>query len=232
MAPDTLILAGGLYHPAEESGPALAEILAGIGWRGETVEDVEAGLARLAAGEFNRLVVACLAFTMRQHEKYAPHRQRFALSLSEAGRAAIRGYLATGRGLLAIHTAPICFDDWPEWPRLLGMGWNWGVSHHPPLAPLTARAVNGHPICRDLPDFAVSDEIYSALEAAPWMTPFLEARHADMAEWRPVGQAGEQGGSRRAWCGLGHDRASLMEPTHRRLIQRAAQWVWHERPTA
>jgi len=223
--PRNLILAGGVYHPPEECGAPLVAILAGAGLDSEVVCDVEDGLARLAAGEFDRLTIACLRWSMTQNEKYAPHRAEWALSLSDAGRAAIRDYVASGRGLLAIHTAPISFDDWAEWPALLGVSWRWGVSHHPPLAPATARPLADHPVTRGMAPFTVADEIYSALDVQPWMTPLVEARHADMAEWRPVVFAGETGGCRRAWCGLGHDSTSLANPEHQALIRRAARWV-------
>lgn len=222
-----LLLIGGVYHPFEESAPALAAVLEPLGWRSDICFDIEAGLARLAAGEFDQLTVACLRWTMIQNEKYAPFRQEFALSLSPAGRAAIRDYVAAGNGLLGIHGAPISFDDWPEWPGLLGIGWRWGISHHPPYCAAEVRMAGDHPITHGLPGFNVSDEIYSALDVAPFMAPLAEARHADM-DWRPVAFAGEKDGARRAWCGLGHDAASLAEPTHGRLIRRAAQWVRRE----
>lgn len=220
-----LILAGGLYHPLEECGLPLSAILAGVGLESEVTADVEGGLARLASGQFDRLTIACLRWSMTQNEKYAPHRADWALSLSPAGRAAIRDYVASGRGLLAIHTAPICFDDWAEWPALLGIGWRWGVSHHPPLAPLTARPIAAHPITSGMAPFMVTDEIYSALDVQPWMLPLVDARHADMTDGRPVVFAGEDNGCRRVWCGLGHDAQSLSNPEHRALIQRAARWI-------
>jgi hypothetical protein len=220
-----LVLAGGVYHPVEETGMPLVGILRDADLDSEVTADVEGGLARLARGEFERLTVACLRWTMTQNEKYEPFRSEWALSLSEAGRASIRDYVASGRGLLAIHTAPISFDDWPEWPKLLGIGWRWGVSHHPPYAPAQMRRIAEHPITAGMQPFAVVDEIYSALDVEPWMQPIAEARHADMLEWQPVVFAGEHAGCRRAYCGFGHDAASLSHPEHRAMIVRAARWV-------
>jgi uncharacterized protein len=230
--PRNLILAGGIYHPAAESGPALADMLGEIGWDSEVVVDVEAGLKRLAAGAFQRLTVACLRFTMTQHEKYAPFRAEWAMSLSAAGRETLTRWVAAGNGVLGIHTAPICFDDWEGWGEVLGVTWRWGVSHHPPLGLISARPVGDHPIVAGAKPFAATDEVYTALEVQPWMTPLMEARRALPAEgageWRPVGLAGEHGRARRAWCGLGHDAASLNQPENRRIIQRAARWVARE----
>jgi type 1 glutamine amidotransferase len=106
--------------------------------------------------------------------------------------------------------------------------WIWGVSHHPPLGPVAARPTDKHAIVGGVPAFNVIDEVYTELETQAWMTPFLEARADGTAEWRPVGLAGEHSGARRAWCGLGHDAASLGQPENRRIIQRAARWVARE----
>ena len=223
-----LILAGGPYHPVAETGVPLAAILREAGMDSEVTADVEAGLARLARGEFERLTVACVRWTLTQSERYAPFRAEWALSLSPAGRAAVGDYVASGRGLLALHGAPISFDDWPDWPKLLGVGWRWGVSHHPPCAPAELRSAAEHPITAGLQPFTVRDEIYSALDVEPWMRPLAEARHPEMQEWRPVVFAGERDGCRRAWCGFGHDAASLSNPAHRALIVRAGRWVANE----
>jgi type 1 glutamine amidotransferase len=223
-----LILAGGIYHPVDETGAPLVGILRDAGMDSSVTADIEDGLSRLARGEFECLTVACVRWTMTQNEKYAPFRAEWALSLSASGRAAIRDYVASGRGLLAIHGAPISFDDWPQWPQLLGVGWRWGVSHHPSYAPAQMRKTADHPITQGMEAFTVADEIYSALDVAPWMHPVAEARHEGMAEWRPVVFAGEHDGCRRAYCGFGHDAASLSNPTHRTLIARAARWVVRE----
>lgn len=221
-----LILVGGVYHPFEETGPALAGILNGIGWYSEVSFDIEAGLEALSKGAFDQLTFTALRWTMTQNEKYAPFREQWALSLSDGGKAAIRNYIAAGKGLLGIHAAPISFDDWLQWGDLLGLSWQWGTSYHPPHAPASVRMSPAkHPVSDGVPAFEVSDEIYSDLVVRPWMKPLFEARHADMTEWRTVGLAGEKDGARRAWCGLGHDAASLANPAHQKLIRRAAQWV-------
>jgi type 1 glutamine amidotransferase len=223
-----LILAGGPSHPVAETGDPLVAILRDAGMESEVTRDVETGLARLARGEFERLTVVCLRWTMMQLERFAPLRAEWALSLSAAGRSAIRDYVASGRGLLALHGAPISFDDWPEWAYLLGVAWRWGVSHHPPCAPAELRPAAEHPITAGMQAFTVRDEIYSALEVEPWMQPLAEARHAGIEEWRPVVFAGEQDGCRRAYCGFGHDAASLSHPAYRALVARAARWVARE----
>lgn len=223
-----LLLVGGVGHPFDETGPELARILEGVGWQSEVCFDIEGGLERLSRGEFDQLTVACLRWTMTQHEKYAPLREQWAFSLSSRGRDIVRTYLAHQNGLLGIHGAAISFDDWPEWGTLLGVSWRWGTSYHPPLAEATVRMTGvSHPITAGAQSFTVSDELYSALDVQPWMQPLFEARHTGTDEWRPVGFAGERDGARRAYWGLGHDLASLANPIHQQTIQRAARWLQH-----
>ena len=157
-------------------------------------------------------------------DRYAPFRDDWALSLSARGREAIADYLASGRGLLAIHAAPISFDDWPAWAGLLGVGWRWGVSHHPPFGPAEIRPARAHPITDGMEPFETADEIYSGLDVADWMVPLAEGRTPETA-WTPVVYAGERDGARRAWCGIGHCAASFAHPGYAAMIARAARWV-------
>jgi type 1 glutamine amidotransferase len=222
-----LILAGGYGHPVEETGAPLVPILKAAGLESVATGDIEGGLERLAAGEFDRLTVACLRFSMTQNEKYAPFRAEWGFSLSERGRGIIRDHVASGRGLLAIHGAPISFDTWPEWSDLLGVGWRWGISTHPPFGAAEMRPRADHPITRGMKPFQVEDEIYTGLSVEPWMTPVAEGRTPD-TPWQPVVYAGEKDGARRAWCGFGHCAASFANPEHAAMIVRAAKWVARE----
>jgi uncharacterized protein len=222
----TLVLAGGLYHPWEDAAPPLADALADAGLEAHVCPDVGAGLARLAAGEFELLVVDCLRWSMTQNEKYAPHREALAFAPSPAEQQALRDYVARGRGLLGVHAAPISFDTMADWPDLLGVGWAWGRSYHPPCAPAQARVLHGTPVTAGGAGFEATDEIYSQMTVAPWMQPFMEACHPGVTEWRPVGFWGEDGGTRRVYCGLGHDGASRRDPVHRRILADAARWAF------
>ena len=109
-----LIIHGGIYHPFAESAAALADALAECGIASDATEDVEGGLARLAAGGYDLLTVHALRWRMLDHEKYAPFRAQYAMTLSAAGRAAIQGFVAAGGAVLALHTAAICFGMEPS----------------------------------------------------------------------------------------------------------------------
>ncbi len=222
-----LILTGGVFHPFDTAAPALAKLLAAHGIESTISEDIEGGLGRVARGEFDLLTVYALRWTMTQHEKYAPHRARWALSLSASGREAILAHLRRGRGLFGLHTASICFDDWPGWRNVLGGAWVWGRSGHPPYGPATAEIERtDHPLTRGLGGFAIDDEIYGNQDLAADVVPLMRAAAGDRAAgWHPVLWARQAEGGRVAFDALGHDAASLEHPTHRRIVARAALWA-------
>ena len=221
-----LILTGGIFHPFDESAPALARLLALYGIESTITEDIEDGLARLAAGGFELLTIYALRWRMLDNEKYQPHRARWGLSLSQAGRDAITAHVDSGRGLLGIHTAAICFDDWPGWGKLLGGAWRWGRSSHPPLGNATVRIDDAaHPITRALPGFTTIDEVYGGLDLEPDVQPLMHATAGGEAGWQPMLWAREVGRGRVAFDALGHDAAALTHDTHRRILARAALWT-------
>jgi type 1 glutamine amidotransferase len=224
-----LILAGGIGHPFETAAPALAAILDDVGIACDVTFDIEAGLAALAKGGYDLVTVYALRWRMLGNEKYAPHRAQWAFSLSDTGRQTLTGFVRDGGGLLGLHTACICFDDWPGWKDLLGGAWIWGKSFHPPYGPVAARpTAEPHPITAGLPGFALRDEVYSALDLMPDVKPLLTAVATGQdgaGAVAPIAWARTFGRGRVAFDALGHDRAALEEPVHRRIVARSALWA-------
>ena len=114
-----LLIAGGLFHPAQASVPSITRILQAQGIDTDVEEDIELACQRLADGAYDLLTVSALRWRMAD-AKYDAHRDQWALALSEHARDAIRAHLRAGKALLALHTATICFDDWPQWGEILG----------------------------------------------------------------------------------------------------------------
>src|SRR3712207_4426061 len=109
-----VIVSGGVAHDFPATSAELARVLAEAGFAATVTEDVEAALTGLAApvpGPRPLVVLDLLRWTMRV-ERYAHLRERWSLSLSAAARAALLGHVRSGGGLLAVHGASICFDDW------------------------------------------------------------------------------------------------------------------------
>ena len=222
-----LILIGGIFHPFEEASEALADCLSGAGITSMITSDIEGGLAQLAAGDqFDLLTIYALRWRMTQHEKYVPYRDEWAFSLSPEGRAAIRSHVENGGGLLALHTASICFDDWPEWGHVLGGAWDWSRSFHPDLGLIRVNiASQNHPVTAGLGDFEVEDEIYHHLALRPGIEPLLSAEASREDGPQTIMWARDLDEGRVVYDALAHDAASSPNATHGRLLRRAALWA-------
>jgi len=226
-----LLLAGGLNHPAQASVPSIAHLLHQLGIESDVEEDIAQGCALLASGSYQLLTVCALRWRMAD-ARYEPHRARWALHLPDAARAAIRAHLRSGGALLAMHTATICFDDWPEWGDIVGARWVWGASGHAPYGPIEVQFndAGGDSIGVGLPGFQCDDEVYERMWLAGDVRPLAQARNltgnaGTPGAWAPVLWTRHWEGARVVYDALGHDASSLDHPVHQRLLARAASWA-------
>lgn len=224
--PRNLILHGGIYHAFAEGAAELAGSFAACGIHSEFETDVEAAFDRLRGGDIDMLTVYALRWRMLDHEKYAPFRAEYAMSVSAAGRAALQAFVEEGGALLALHTASICFDDWPGWGEVLGARWRWGQSFHPPPQQARVHVEDAtHPICAGVTDFELEDEVFHALEHTEANHALLSASAGPDGVPQPVLWARRYGEGRVVYDALGHTVSSLQHPSHRRLLQQAVQWL-------
>jgi hypothetical protein len=221
VAAHGVILSGGIFHPFEKTSAELAALLARLGIDCRIFVDVDEAVAALDGADL--FCVNALRWRM-QGEKYDPYREEWAFSLDEAGRARLVEFVAGGGGLLGLHTASICFDDWPGWGELLGGAWVWGTSHHPPPGRFTVEpSGEDHPITRDVSAFEAEDEVYSAMALGPATRPLLRSDAATGAQ--PLLWAREHGRGRVVYDALGHDERAFAPEPHRRVLRRAALWA-------
>lgn len=204
-----LILSGGISHPFVETSAFVAKHLATLGVQSDVLP-VRPGLARLGECQFDLLTVNALAFTMTQHEKYAPQREAYAFAITEPEKDAIRAHLETGGKLLGLHTAAICFDDWPEWQTHLGISWQWGVSSHPPPCPIHVQTS---------PQFETVDELYCGMSLHPDATVLATATCDDVPAPQPILLRHANA----AYLALGHDQGAVSHPGYARLLTEAVQ---------
>jgi len=220
-----LVLTGGIRHDFADNTAALVELLAAIGISSEQTTDIDRGIERLGAESFDLVTIMALRWRMDGNPKYAALRDEFGYSMPRASRAALVDYVRRGGGLFGLHTACLCFDDWAEWRELLGGAWVWGQSFHPPLGPVAvSRCGPDHALTAGLPDFDLVDEVYAGLDLAADTEPLLDARAADGTR-APVLWARRLGNGRVVFDALGHNRASLQQAEHGRLIRRCAAWA-------
>jgi uncharacterized protein len=218
-----LVLTGGpAGHPFDATAGHLAAILTGAGYEASVTSDVEGAFAALDRCDV--LAVNALRWRMLD-ERYAEARPEHAFSPSPAGREAVNAFLHRGGALLASHTAPICFDDWPGWGDVVGASWRWGRSSHPPLGPARVEVrPDAHPVVSGVAaEFEVIDEIYGDMDVRPDVEPLAWGTVG--AGRHPVLWARETGGGRVVYDALGHDERSFGVAAHQQILRQAVRWL-------
>jgi uncharacterized protein len=226
-----LLLTGGPTHDFAASAERLGPLLAEQGLDTTTVDEPAAAVELLrsaatgATEPFATLTVHALRWSMAAPE-HAHLRERYGTVLDPDDLAVIDAFVRGGGGMLALHSAVICFDGSPAWRELCGAAWDWGRSSHPPLG-ATAIAVTPagreHVITAGVEDFVIEDEVYGFLDEVDDLVPLLTGRHGGRTH--PMLWAREVGRGRVVTDLLGHGPASFEHPAHREVLGRAASWV-------
>ena len=102
MVPRNVILTGGHTHSFPVAAPALAAVLDEAGIDSVIDADIERGLATVAQEQPDLVTVYALRWSMREGDKYAPYRDRWAFSLSHDAQEALcrkRGLHAAGHAV-------------------------------------------------------------------------------------------------------------------------------------
>lgn len=224
-----VVLAGGVPHAHDFSaiGASLVATVRDLYGHAAVVELVDHpdNLVEVLATRPDVLLVDALFWQM-VGDAYDPWRQRWAYSPPPATRAAITDFVADGGGLVALHTAAICFDDWPEWGDIVGGSWRWGVSSHPPVGRIHARVVADHPVTAgSSPTFELHDEVYGDMFVRSHVDVLAVAKRTVDDADQPVLWAHHYGRGRVVYNGFGHDAASIEDPANAQIVTQAINWV-------
>jgi uncharacterized protein len=195
-----------------------------LGYEPTVVDDPAHAVAPVVAG-VDLVVVHTCRFLMLDARYTEAQRAEFRYHTPEPVRAALVSHVAAGRPLLALHTAPLCFDDWPEWAGLVGARWDWERSNHPPPGEFVVRPTD-HPVVAGLEPFTVIDELYRFVEPAAGAEVVATAVDAEGVT-HPTAWLQHAGPARVAYDSLGHDERSLRNEAHRALLARLLAWL-HE----
>lgn len=222
MAGTALIYSDGFGHPFAETSAILADMLRAQGWSAQVEGSIEVVLDRLE--QIDLLVVNALRWSMTQHEKYAPHRDQWAFRLSSAQADRLDHFVRHGGRLLVMHTGTICWDSQPAWIRIMGGGWRWGISHHPPLGETSVRLTEaGRARSNGPSDFELIDEAYHHLSPSADCEILATAEGEEGPQ--PIAWIRRHGAGRVAVDALGHDGRSLRSPGHAVLIGAMLAWL-------
>jgi uncharacterized protein len=131
-------------------------------------------------------------------------------SLTPAHRDALKRFLDSGKGVLAIHGAP------PDATTPPG-------TRQATAAPLTAQIVQpGNPILKGVEPFATSDETAPAPRTGPGTVVLMERTTALGRE--PFTWLTTSGKGRIFYTGYGHEPSTWSNPNFQKLIEQAALW--------
>ena len=226
-----LLLSGGPAHPFDATTRSLSDLADAAGFETEVVTEPTDAVAALRAVEEGEadpvalLTVNALRWRMTQ-DRYADRRGDLAVDLAPDDLAVIDRFVRRGGGLLAVHTAVICFDAAPAWHALCGASWRWDRSTHPPVGPVeveVTEAGRDHVLTEGLAPFVVEDEAYRDLDEISGLVPLLATTHEGRRV--PLLWARNVGDGRVATDLLGHGPASVTHPSHRIVLTRALVWA-------
>ena len=226
MKKKNLILTGGIRHNFDENTNAISKILNEAGFENKIEENLNKGFELIAKEDFDLVTVMALQWQMNNSPKYTPYKQRWGFKTSKKIKTIFEKYINSGGGLFGFHTACLCFDDWPEWKKILGGAWKWGSSYHPPNSPVKVfRTKTKHNITEKINSFTLNDEIYSNLSTENSINVLMEAKLIDGNDLQPVIWTNKYGLGKIAYDGLGHDKDSIENPVHSEIIKKCALWA-------
>lgn len=224
-----LLLVGGPGHEFDEIAESLDRVLrtAEVATTVVTHPDemIEALVSTDSGGGYDLLTVHALHWGMAA-DRYAHLRDEHAYHLRSADAGVIGDFVSSGGGLLALHTAVVCFDAEPIWHELCGAAWHWEQSSHPSLGAAEVSITEegrDHPITAGVGDFSIVDEIYGFLDEQPGLVPLLVGSHGGRRH--PLLWARAVGAGRVVTDLLGHDAGSIDHPVHGPMLCRAARWA-------
>jgi len=241
-----LLLSGGPVHDFDATSATIAAVLATADGGGDgdgdgdgdgvtidttIVTEPADALAHLRAAavdltqRWNLLTVNALRWRM-EADRYADQRDAFAFTLAPDDGELIETFVRGGGGLLALHTAVICFDAEAHWHALTGASWNWDRSSHPPVGEVDVEVTDAgrrHPITVGIDPFRIVDEVYGGLDEADDFEPLLTTTRDGRAH--PLLWARTVGDGHVVTDLLGHGVESVGHPTHRTILRRAAAWT-------
>ena len=218
-----LILSGGVAHDYAKTSLMLSGVLEGVDVQSQILEDFDS-ISKEMLLSFDMVTLNCVRWTCSQAQVSPDWQDKWAFTLPEAAREGLLAFLAQGKGLLALHAATICFDDWPLYREILGAWWEWGTSGHAPFQGHQMNVIEtSHPITKGISDFTIQDELYIHARFTDSVSPLIEG------EWEgqrhPMLWVRDFEQARVCYNALGHGVEAFEHPQNRLLLKRGALWV-------
>ena len=193
--------AGGWYHDSDRFAPMLKAALASDGVNFSYTTDT-AALNEANLAKYDALLI------------YSNHR-----AIEPAQEKALLGFVASGKGLLALHSASFCFQNSTAYVGLLGAQF----ARHG-TGEFTATLVTpSHPVLTGVQPFQVWDETYVHTKLSADRTVLMERAEGTGREpWTWVRTHGK---GRVFYTAYGHDERVWGHPGFHTLMKNAITWA-------
>ncbi|MHB9034147.1 MAG: ThuA domain-containing protein [Anaerolineae bacterium] len=200
-----LYLFGGPFHPSEEAGKVLAEILAADGrFELEATSELNA-LATLNTRDYAAVVIYTTGF----RDDLVPAREQGLL-----------GFIRDGGGFVGIHSATDSFRGNRNYIEMIG----GEFQTHPPMHEFKVSFTNhDHYLTARMPDFTVVDEMYHLQSYDPTKVTLL-AQTPWQGTQKPMAFTKTYGKGRVAYLANGHSVQVWRHPDFAKLVLRAIAW--------
>jgi len=168
---------------------------------------------------------------MLENNRAWPKEQSVPWITEDQGKA-IKGFVAAGGGLYAMHNSSHISLSSQDYREVMGGAY----ITHPPLRPFKVSVVNKeHPITRDVQDFIVNDEQHFVTYDKDPKYIFLQSENTDgltgsddgkdLGTNSIAGWAYDYGQGRVVFTGVGHTLHALWEPEYFKLQKNAVRWL-------
>jgi len=137
-------------------------------------------------------------------------------------RRLLADWVHSGRPLLALRTAVLCFDDWPRWGELIGGRWEWDQSYQTPAGHLHVQPTGDHPIVAGLEGFELTDSCYCDLRVCSSVEVIATTSHDGSSQ---PGVWVQQAEGARVVCSVIGQAESLGNRSHAELLGRSCDWL-------
>lgn len=149
-------------------------------------------------------------------------------TLGAEGRARLRAFAESSKGIVALHHTIASHPDWPFWEELLGGRYletddgAWKKSTYRHDVALCVKPAGAHPIVDPVGPLQLVDETYKGMRISPKVVPLLEIAHPDGD--RLVGWVSPYPSSRVVYLQLGHGEPAHRSAAYRDLVRNAVLW--------
>ncbi len=150
--------------------------------------------------------------------------------LDEQGKATVRKWVESGKGVVVLHHALATFNNWEWWWKdvvggryLMKPDGGMPASTYNHDQIINVYPQGSHPVLKNVPEMQLMDETYKGQWFAPGINVLLKTDHPKsdpVLAW-----ISSYKGARVVVIQLGHDRWSHLNPGYRQLVRNAVMWA-------